>query len=30
LIPSKDQISAGPTQDGEYFEEDIDKNYIQE
>jgi hypothetical protein len=30
LIPSKDQIIAGPAQDGEYFEEDIDQNYIKE
>ena len=30
LIPSKDQIKAGPAQDGEYFEEDIDQNYIKE
>jgi hypothetical protein len=30
LIPSKDQIIAGPAQDGEYFKEEIDQNYIQE
>jgi hypothetical protein len=30
LIPSKDQIITGPAHDGEYFEEDIDQNYIKE